>query len=63
MGLLWELFQEHQIGQRKISHNDLAEDVETHDQELTEIAGILEEMTKRIDALEAEVANLTGNAG
>ncbi len=56
MSLLWELFQEYQIGQRKTDHQSIEEMVTTHDKEIGELVDIIGEMAKRIDQLEAIVA-------
>jgi hypothetical protein len=55
MSLLWELFQEYQIGKRRTSHDSLEQVVTEQDEEIAGLCDIVGEMAKRIDELEAQV--------
>jgi hypothetical protein len=55
MSLLWELFQEYQIGKQKSNHSSLDELVAQHEQDLMTLGELVGQMAQRIDELEAQV--------
>lgn len=60
MGLLWELFQEYQIGKGKGSHNNLEEWVAQNDADLTALWDLVGQMAQRIDDLEKQLYSESG---
>lgn len=61
MSLLWELFQEYQIGKRKQDNRSLEETVLDQDEIIAQLCDFVGEMAKRIDELEAEVYGVSTN--
>jgi hypothetical protein len=57
MGLFWELFQEHQLGQRQQGIDNVADHVSALDDDLTWLYDVVGKMAQRIDELEAQLSN------
>ncbi len=60
MSLVWELFQEYQIGKRKNDNATLEETVSIQDEEIAGLCDIVGEIAKKVDELEAQLAEFKG---